>query len=680
MASGATRSAGDRLVLQRKDVPSSSSDRVGAPGRTATAIVCVAMTWLALAALIRGRLVFMHEDLNLMLPLRLLGAAYYELVLVVPLTAMFVAIAYFARRSPRRLRAIRRLWWVLATIMVLLDALNVVVLKYLGTSFSYQWLYYSDFLQSLEARSAILDALSWSLIAAAVAVIAVFAACAFALRAAAGFVLSRGYLSPRALGYAAGITAVLCLPIARWELDQNFWSSSRIANPVVAFIGSFAVHSAPPIFTMPTPIGSEDFAVAAGRSPGGQGAATPMTGKGRDAKIKNVLVFVFESTPADYVDLYGSVHHATPELRKLRSESLVFRNAYAHSPVTNVSLVSVLTATYPWISTQFITQAHPDLPLHSLSGELKQHGARTAFFNSADLSFKTADKFLERHGFDLLRDDRNIPCDKPLNRAGGEGTLLSAAWNGDGIDDECTARALIDWVGEDPGRPFFAMMWTMMTHFPYFAGAHEFDYDVHDDRFNRYLNGLHAGDAALGKIVRNLDAMGQLDSTLIVVLGDHGEAFGRHGQYVHANKIYEENVHIPLVFINRRLFNGQESSVLAGMLDIAPTVMDLLGLPLPGDWQGRSLFAADRGRPIYFFAPWADLLFGYREGDRKFIFDATTGQYEAYDLREDPQETRNMVDEMPGAKREILDRTAAWVQYQNHLIKHLASQAVAASQ
>jgi lipoteichoic acid synthase len=171
--------------------------------------------------------------------------------------------------------------------------------------------------------------------------------------------------------------------------------------------------------------------------------------------------------------------------------------------------------------------------------------------------------------------------------------------------------------------------------------------------------------------------MGQLDSTLIITLGDHGEAFGRHGQYVHASNIYEENVHIPLVFINRRLFAGEESSVIAGQVDIAPTVLDLLGLPQPSDWQGRSLFASDRSPRTYFFAPWADLLFGYREGERKNIFNATSGQYEAYDLKDDPQETRNLIDQLPGARQQILDRTAAWVQYQNRMIKNLTTSAVA---
>jgi len=636
-------------------------------------ILSTTLMWCAFAALIRGRLVFMRHDLNLALPIRLIATAYYDLVIAIPAAAVSLGFAYLARHSARRLRLIARLWWSFAGLMVVLDAVNVVVLRFLGTPFTYQWLYYSDFLGSLEARNAIGDALSWPLIGGLAAFLAIFVACAALLRAVLAYALARGILRHRPFGFAMALAGLSCLLLARFGLDHNSWSYSKIANPVVAFLGSFAAQDVPPIFTMVTPAGTSDFQTAAERSHGKSSMSRLAAGTGAGAKVRNLLVFVFESLPAEYVDVYGSPYHATPELTRLRGQSLVFTHAYAHTPATNVSLVSILTGTYPWISSRFVTEEYPALPVHSMSAAMKRNGARTAFFNSADLRFKGADKFLERHDFDELFDDRSIPCDKPLNRAGSKGTLLSPAWEGDGVDDGCMADAVIRWIQHDPSRPFFAMTWTMMTHFPYFAGRSEMDYGTDDARLNRYLNGLHAGDAALGKIVRTLDELGVLDSTLIVALGDHGEAFGRHGQYVHASKIYEENVHIPLLLVNRHLFGGEESSAIAGLADIAPTVIDLMGLPQPGDWQGRSLLEQDRPPRTYFFAPWADLLFGYREGDRKYIFNASNGQYEAYDLASDPQETRNLIDQLPGERQRVLERIAAWVQYQNRMIGKLVA-------
>jgi lipoteichoic acid synthase len=667
-----------RLLTSEPFASSDEARLIEALTRTLVTVVSGAAVWCALAMLIRSRLVFMHADLNLMLPLRMVGVTYYELVIAIPLALVFVVASYVTRRSVQGLAVIRVSWWILSTSMVLIDAVNVVVLKYLGTPFSYQWLYYSDFLQSFEARNALLDSLSWSMLGAAIVVIAVSVVGTTFLR-----VILLRFVQPRQLSTLSAACVIviigsISLPVAKLQLDHNRWAYSRIANPVIAFIESFATGEAPPIFTMPVPEAAQDYEVARARQSGGAPHVTAMTGKAREVGIRNVLVFVFESTPAEYVDPYGGIYHVTPELDKYRSSSVLFRNAYAHAPMTNVSLVSILTGTYPWISTEFVTQAYPRIFLHSLSQELEDRGARTAFFNSADLRFKGADKFLE-HRFDVVTDGRTIVCDKPVNLAGSEDTLLTRAWKGSGVDDACSADALTNWIAKRPDQPFFGMLWTMMTHFPYFSSGSEIDYGVGDDKFNRYLNALHADDAAFGRIMRRLDDMGLLDATLVIALGDHGEAFGRHGQYVHASKINEENVHIPLLLINRRLFSGQESTVIAGMADLAPTVMDLLDLALPGDWQGRSLFAEDRSPRTYFFAPWADLLFGYREGDRKFIFNATTNQFEVYDLLRDPNEMRNLINEMPGVQKIILQRMAAWVQYQNRMISRQTSQSVTAT-
>ncbi|WP_189587385.1 sulfatase-like hydrolase/transferase, partial [Mesorhizobium sp. M8A.F.Ca.ET.208.01.1.1] len=72
-----------------------------------------------------------------------------------------------------------------------------------------------------------------------------------------------------------------------------------------------------------------------------------------------------------------------------------------------------------------------------------------------------------------------------------------------------------------------------------------------DEKFNAYLNALKVGDTALGEILESLKQSGKLDSTLVVILGDHGEAFGEHGDYVHATALYDENVHIPLIMVNK---------------------------------------------------------------------------------------------------------------------------------
>ncbi len=190
---------------------------------------------------------------------------------------------------------------------------------------------------------------------------------------------------------------------------------------------------------------------------------------------------------------------------------------------------------------------------------------------------------------------------------------------------------------------------------------------------NKYLNAINQADHVIGNIIADLKKSDLYESTLIVVIGDHGEAFGRHDQMVHATKIYEENVHVPCILFNPS-FKGERKTALGGHADIAPTIMDILGLPPAKQWQGESFFNDKRRERVYFFCPWSDYLFGYREGNRKYIFNANKNITEIYDLKIDPFETTNLV---PGFLNEQVichQRLAGWVQYQNsfmdRLLKH----------
>jgi arylsulfatase A-like enzyme len=118
------------------------------------------------------------------------------------------------------------------------------------------------------------------------------------------------------------------------------------------------------------------------------------------------------------------------------------------------------------------------------------------------------------------------------------------------------------------------------------------------------------------------------------------------------------------------LFRGEEDSTVGGLVDIAPTILDLMQLPLPGGWQGRSLMRPVDRQRVYFTAPWSGALFGYREGDRKYLFDAITDTYRAFDLGRDPSEATNLAGDLSSEDRDrIYQQTAAWVQYQERLVE-----------
>ena len=192
-----------------------------------------------------------------------------------------------------------------------------------------------------------------------------------------------------------------------------------------------------------------------------------------------------------------------------------------------------------------------------------------------------------------------------------------------------------------------------------------------DESFNRYLTALRHGDAAFGDLMGALERAGELDDTLVIVLGDHGEAFLQHGQLSHAGHIYEENVHVPLVLINQKRLPPGRHEAVRGLLDVAPTILHSAGRQTPAGWQGRSLLAPNRPNRTYYFAPFSDLLFGCRDGNLSYIFNASDGSHELYDLSIDPEQRRNLAQTRREDVRSLHERVAAWVQYQHGLYGRL---------
>lgn len=601
---------------------------------------------------------------------RILAGAVYDLMYVWGITIPFVLLLAALPHQRLRLRITAGITYTLLAMLSLAAELaNVRIVEVLGRPFNYRWFYYSDFLRSSDSHQAIQSVASWPLFLGAIGFAGGLLLLGLALWQV-GRSLPRSLRQrPRAAMAVTLIALAVYIPLGRRYVISNHWSYGSMQNPVVCFVGSFlSAGWTPPLVSMKTPVGPEDFQPVANRP--AEPSAAPAVSAG--GAVQNVIVFVMESVPAEYIGAYGSPFPVTPELDRRRDHSAVFRNIYAQAPGTNYSMVSMLCSCYPWISFRSLTEERPEIALPSLSGEMKQHGCRTGFFYSTDLSFQSADHFLAHRGFDTVEDYHTRHC--------ADKSFTSEQWHFlSGTDDTCTANSLMEWAGREPAKPFFAMLWTMQTHYPYFASGPEIDYGVKDEWQNRYLNALRRGDEALGKILRWLDERGLSQSTLVAVVADHGEAFGRHHQLTHANHLYEENVHVPLVLIHPGLFHGETYSTVGGLLDLAPTVLDLMRLPPPGTWQGHSLFSRHRSERVYFFAPWSDYQFGYRYGNRKYIYNATNDSHELFDLSSDPAEATNLGQSLAGAVAAGQQQLAAWVQFQDAFIRHALEKSPAAA-
>ncbi|HEX4053498.1 MAG TPA: sulfatase [Tepidisphaeraceae bacterium] len=376
---------------------------------------------------------------------------------------------------------------------------------------------------------------------------------------------------------------------------------------------------------------------------------------------RNVILVVLESTSTRYLGVYGSQYDTTPQLDAERRHCLFFDNFYAHVGQTAISLLALTTSRYP-----SFRYAHSPLAdraaINSVSAArvLQSDGYRTAFISASPLDFLGQDKFLATQGYDRLEDPSTFGCPKIF------------AW---GVRDACMMDHLIGWIGQNPTRPFFAVAWTIQTHAPYepTPGKQVINFvqqDGSNDRasLNRYLNAMREADTQIGRLFAALRQRHLAKDTVVIITGDHGEAFGElHNSHFHGLNLFEEDIHVPLIVWSPALFNHEShSDTVGGHLDIGPTILDLLGFDVPAGVQGRSLFDPSRVPRIYFFQNKAYLLFGLRSGNWKYIYNSVTGKQQLFDLKHDPHEQTNAAATFPALSHEFRQRIAAWIYCQTH--------------
>jgi arylsulfatase A-like enzyme len=364
----------------------------------------------------------------------------------------------------------------------------------------------------------------------------------------------------------------------------------------------------------------------------------------------NVVMVVMESVGARRLQLYGAPFDDTPNLIELARHALVFRRMYVSEGETSAAYGALFTSVYPDHDWPSITQLAPELTIRGLPAVLEKYGYRTAFIHSGQVLFDREGEFLNSHGFEqLIVEPRDFDAPE---------------------DPELLPKTL-RWIESDSSRPFFVTVWTHDTHHPYVAASHH-DYGVHDAAYNRYLNGVHATDELIGHLAAGLQRMGLADRTLLVIMGDHGEAFGEHGQLIHGGTVYNEGIQAPLLIVNPRLIPHQiDVDRITRQIDIAPTLLALMGYPLPGRWQGTNVLGSHPPERAYLFAGTGNFTFGIVEGNFKYIYDFQRERSQLYDLAADPNEKNNLVSDPAYAemiKRDHL-RLEAWISFQNGYLK-----------
>jgi len=355
-------------------------------------------------------------------------------------------------------------------------------------------------------------------------------------------------------------------------------------------------------------------------------------GAGEKTPLGDVFLITIDTLRSDHVGCYGYQWIQTPTIDQLAKQGIRFAQAFTPSPITNTSHASILTGLLP--SSHGVSDFGVPLTAdHSTLAELlEKRGYQTAaFIGSIILDSKTLAPGLDR-GFEFYD---NFP----------EKTETKSRWGRlerRGMDVVQRAETWLD--GHRTG--------------PHFVWVHLYDphdpYEPPPPYSEKYKDHLYDGeiafaDSALGRFLNYLKEQHWYEGALIIVVGDHGEGLGEHGEDTHGIFLYDSTTHVPLIV---KLPNEQEAGKVveeqARTTDILPTILELLGIPAPESLDGTSLKSALLGTeapsrtvlgetdyPLRF--GWAPLR-SVRKDAFKFI---EAPRPELYDLRSDPGEIRN---------------------------------------
>ncbi len=405
----------------------------------------------------------------------------------------------------------------------------------------------------------------------------------------------------------------------------------------------------------------------------------------------NVVIVTLESSQPDYLSAYGYPKKTTPFFDELASEGVVFSNMITATSWTIPSLASLFTGVSPNV--------------HGINarGDLMDQAVPTLF------------EALEQHGY-AVGDTSYTLTEPSMKSVYKKDEISPQAALSEGRSEE---SYLLSWMHEHQNDPFMAWVHLHTTHLPYRAsppynqmfmedidrrvlddeqiklvlsqliirkGEVAFDLERHPEVVRAlFTQTLRQQDAKLGKILMKLEELGLRDNTLVIVTADHGDELLEHGFIGHASTswdttVYDDLINIPLVLTSpRKLPQGEQIENQVRLIDLMPTVLDILDIPFSQEIQGKSFYPLIQGKkdfqeyafsettPCGYSCPKRlekNRLRAIRTNDWKLIEgyhhkdDQTT--YELYSLADDPAETRDVIEQHPEIAEQLKQEMQRW--------------------
>lgn len=396
--------------------------------------------------------------------------------------------------------------------------------------------------------------------------------------------------------------------------------------------------------------------------------------------MKNIILITVDTMRKDVFGCHGNKENLTPFIDSIQDRCIRFERMQSIGPYTQASFPGILTSSYYFAFPDHGRGKKLSRDRVLISEVLQKHGIATAGFHSnAFLS----DYFGWNRGWDVFYDSmRDDVSDEFPYIRGGVINRKAADW----IKSHRQSKA---------DKPFFLWVHYMDIHEPYVAEkkyldivdssvnisqAEMFDLfknillkrDVSDEDTVKLLRTLYKAhvreaDEYVKELLANLENLGVLSNSIIMITSDHGDEFNEHGSLSHDGKMFSELIDIPFFIYDSDKDRGEVCGTLVSNIDISPTIVNHFGLESVKEFKGRSLLplsnypqigvygeavdkvghtVKDTDKPIYY----------YREEELKIIYHVKDDRWEMYNLENDPEELKNIVEisEAAGGMKEKL--------------------------
>lgn len=392
----------------------------------------------------------------------------------------------------------------------------------------------------------------------------------------------------------------------------------------------------------------------------------------------NVVLITIDSLRPDFMGCYNKNakrQNLTPNIDKWAQDAFIFKNAISQGPRTAPSFPAIMSGLYPNVFNDMYCLSEKRILISEI---LKQNGYTTCAINSNPYLSRSAGY---NRGFDFYEDflrlsDKQGICEKLVFSFIKLRSFLKEPYE----PAQKINNKIFSWL-EKAGEPFFLWVHYMDVHGPYYSQKgwplinriksnmlwrkvtkrpenlspmpvksqyREITETEKHILIKNYKEEIRSLDHHIGKLLERIDD----GKTIIVMVSDHGDMFGEHGCFGHPFKLYEELLRVPLIIRIPGENNNSSVDTPVKSVDMAPTIYDVLDLKTNIQFDGESLLSLIEGNDNeysgkYIVSEIARKILAVRDSHWKLILNNIDGKKELFNLKDDPGETNNLVDQNP---------------------------------